>query len=148
MRKLSDYVKNEISRNASKYAANMVMSHGDGVSAWRAVGKIIFGCGIGWVLLSILPVMYEVPITDYLWMLILAIIQIAAGIAIVVLCNISKSFQKWVEKDYKKSLKEQKIMMEKVKWHGKTLPFTHGDVLALKMISIISVFLICICMLF
>ncbi len=83
MSRLSDWFSQEISRNASKTAVDIVRAQKDGVVAYRVGGIILLGCGIGWILLSLIPIICKNPLSDWGWMLILAAIQIVAGIVLV-----------------------------------------------------------------
>lgn len=59
MSRLSDWFRQEISRNTSKTAVDIVRAQKDGVGAYSVGGIILFGCGIGWILLSLIPIMGE-----------------------------------------------------------------------------------------
>lgn len=144
MSRLSDWFSQEISRNASKTAVDIVRAQKDGVVAYRVGGIILLGCGIGWILLSLIPIICKNPISDWDWMLILAAIQIVAGIVLVFLSKKSKRFQEWADKDFRKSLKNQEKLKKKVQIGKRTLPITYGDIFALKVLVIIAVILIII----
>ena len=142
MSRLSDWFSQEISRNASKTAVDIVRAQKDGVVAYRVGGIILLGCGIGWILLSLIPIICKNPLSDWGWMLILAAIQIVAGIVLVFLSKKSKRFQEWADKDFRKSLKNQEKLKKKVQIGKRTLPITYGDIFALKVLVIIAVILI------
>ena len=108
------------------------------------IGKIFVGCGAVWILLSFIPIACKNPMSDYIWMWILAAIQIVPGTILVILSKKSKRFQKWADKDFEKSLKKKKKLEEKVKAGKVTLPMTNGDVLALKILGILAIILIVI----
>lgn len=144
MSRLSDWFSQEISRNASKTAVDIVRAQKDGVVAYRVGGIILLGCGIGWILLSLIPIICKNPLSDWDWMLILAAIQIVAGIVLVFLSKKSKRFQEWADKDFRKSLKNQEKLKKKVQIGKRTLPITYGDIFALKVLVIIAVILIII----
>lgn len=82
--------------------------------------------------------------SDYIWMWILAVIQIVPGIIIVILSKKSKRFQEWAIRDFEKDLKKKKKLEEKITIGKVTLPMTYGDILALKILGIIAVILIVI----
>lgn len=144
MSRLSDWFSQEISRNASKTAVDIVRAQKDGVVAYRVGRIILLGCGIGWILLSLIPIICKNPLSDWDWMLILAAIQIVAGIVLVFLSKKSKRFQEWADKDFRKSLKNQEKLKKKVQIGKRTLPITYGDIFALKVLVIIAVILIII----
>lgn len=144
MSRLSDWFSQEISRNASKTAVDIVRAQKDGVGEYRVGGIILLGCGIGWILLSLIPIICKNPLSDWGWMLILAAIQIVAGIVLVFLSKKSKRFQEWADKDFRKSLKNQEKLKKKVQIGKRTLPITYGDIFALKVLVIIAVILIII----
>lgn len=144
MSRLSDWFSQEISRNASKTAVDIVRAQKDGVVAYRVGGIILLGCGIGWILLSLIPIICKNPLSDWGWMLILAAIQIVAGIVLVFFSKKSKRFQEWADKDFRKSLKNQEKLKKKVQIGKRTLPITYGDIFALKVLVIIAVILIII----
>lgn len=144
MSKFSDLFGQEVSRQASKAATDAVWAQENGTSAYSLGGKIIVGCGVGWILLSFIPIACKNPMSDYIWMWILAVIQIVLGIIIVILSKKSKRFQKWADKDFKKGINKKKKYEEKVKIGKVTLPMTHGDVLALKILGILAIILIVI----
>lgn len=144
MSRLSDWFSQEISRNASKTAVDIVRAQKDGVVAYRVGGIILLGCGIGWILLSLIPIICKNSLSDWGWMLILAAIQIVAGIVLVFLSKKSKRFQEWADKDFRKSLKNQEELKKKVQIGKRTLPITYGDIFALEVLVIIAVILIII----
>lgn len=144
MSRLSDWFSQEISRNASKTAVDIVRAQKDGVVAYRVGRIILLGCGIGWILLSLIPIICKNSLSDWGWMLILAAIQIVAGIVLVFLSKKSKRFQEWADKDFRKSLKNQEKLKKKVQIGKRTLPITYGDIFALEVLVIIAVILIII----
>ena len=97
-----------------------------------------------WILLSFIPIACKNPMSDYIWMWILAAIQIVPGTILVILSKKSQRFQKWADKDFEKCLKKKKKLEEKVKAGKVTLPMTYGDVLALKILGILAIILIVI----
>lgn len=144
MRKSSDFIGQKLSGQASKAATDTVWAKGNGTDAYRLGGKIFIGCGIGWLLLSCIPFACKTPMREWLWMMILAAIQIVPGAIILILCKRSKKFQKWAEQDFKKGLEKKKKLEEKAKIGKWTLPMTNGDVLALKILGILAMILILI----
>ena len=84
------------------------------------------------------------PMSYYIWMWILAAIQIVPGTILVILSKKSKRFQEWAIRNFEKGLKKKKKLEEKIKIGKVTLPMTHGDVLAFKILGIIAVILIVI----
>ena len=144
MSKLSNFFGQEVSRQASKAATDAVWAQENGASAYSLSGKIFAGCGVGWILMSFIPIACKNPMSDYIWMWILAAIQIVPGTILVILSKKSKRFQKWADKDFEKSLKKKEKLVEKVKVGKVTLPMTHGDVLALKILGIIAIIFIVI----
>ena len=144
MSKFSDLFGQEVSRQESKAASDAVWPQENGTSAYSLGGKIFVGCGAVWILLSFIPIACKNPMSDYIWMWILAAIQIVPGTILVILSKKSKRFQKWADKDFEKSLKKKKKLEEKVKAGKVTLPMTNGDVLALKILGILAIILIVI----
>lgn len=144
MSKLFNLFGQEVSRQASKVATDLVWKQENGASAYSLGGKIFAGCGVGWIVLSFIPIACKNPMSDYIWMWILAAIQIVPGIVLVILSKKSKRFQEWAARDFEKDLKKKKKLEEKVKIGKVTLPMTHGDVLAFKILGIIAVILIVI----
>lgn len=142
MRKISDLFRNEVSMKASKAVTDTLWQTGNGVSAYSLGGKIIAGCGIGWLLISFIPIVCQNPVSDCVWMWILAAIQIVLGIVLAILSKKSKRFQAWADRDFQKGLKKKKKLEEKVKIGKVTLPLTNGDVLALKICGILIVIMI------
>ena len=78
---------------------------------------------------------------EWLWMVILAAVQIVPGAIILFLCKSSKRFQKWAEQDFKKGLEQKKKLEEKAKIGKWTLPMTNGDILALKILGFLAMIL-------
>lgn len=144
MSKLSNLFGQEVSRQASKVATDLVWEQQNGIGAYSLSGKIFIGCGVAWIVLSFIPIACKNPIGDYIWMWILAAIQIVPGIVLVILSKKSKRFQEWATRDFERGLKKKKKLEEKIKIGKATLPMTHGDVLALKILGIIAVILIVI----
>ena len=142
MSKSSNLFGQEVSRQASKAATELIWAQQNGTSAYRLGGKILIGCGVAWIVLSFIPIACKNPISDYIWMWILAAIQIIAGVVLVILSKKSKKFQEWATRDFEKGLKKKKKLEEKIKIGKVTLPMTHGDVLALKILGVIAVILI------
>lgn len=144
MGKLSNIFGKELSQIAAKEATDAVWKQKNGASAYNLGGKIFVGCGVGWILLSLIPIACKNPISDYIWMWILAAIQIILGTTFVILSKKSIRFQEWADKDFKKDLKRREKLKEKVTIGKITLPITHGDVLAFKILGVIAVILIVI----
>ncbi len=144
MRKFSDFLGQNLSNQASKAATDAVWAKGSGTDAYYLGGKIFVGCGIVWLLLSCIPFACKTPVREWLWMVILAAIQIVAGTIIILLSKKSKRFQKWAEQDFKKGLETKAKLEEKAKIGKATLPMTNGDVLALKILGILAVVIIAI----
>lgn len=138
------FFEQEASRKAAKAAADALWAQKNGVAAYSLGGKIIVGCGIGWALLSIIPILCKTPISECLWMLILAGVQIIAGVILIALSKKSKRFQDWAEKDFKKDLRKKEKLETKVKIGKVTLPMTYGDILALKILGVATVILLVI----
>lgn len=136
MSNLFDWFRQEASRQASKAAADALWAQGNGTDAYSLAGKIFVGCGVGWFLLSLIPIVCKNPMSDYLWMLILAAIQIILGLILVILSKKSPKFQEWADKDFEKDLNKVKKFEEKVTVGKMTLPMTHGDVFAFKFLGI------------
>lgn len=85
MNRLSDLFCQEISGNISKAAADIVRAQKDGVGAYSIGGIILSGCGIGWILLSFIPIICKNPLSNWGGMPILAAIHIVLGIVLVFL---------------------------------------------------------------
>lgn len=98
-------------------------------------------CGIGWILLSFIPIICKNPLSNWGWMLILAAINIVLGIVLVFLSKKSKRFQEWANKDFHKSLKEQEKLKKKVQIGKVTLPITYGDTLTFKVLGVIAIYI-------
>lgn len=148
MRRILDLFSNELSKNASKAATDALWQEDNGVSAYSLAGKIFIGCGVGWLLITLIPIACGNSLSDCLWMLILAAIQIILGIILIVLCKKSERFRKLVIKDFKKDLNRKEKLEEKAKIGKVTLPLTNGDVLALKICAVIFVIIFLIIKLF
>jgi hypothetical protein len=144
MSKLSNLFGQELASQASKAATDAVWRQKDGASAYRLSGWIFVGCGIGWLLISIIPIACKNPISDYIWMLVLAAIQIVPGAILIILSKKSKRFQEWAAKDFERDLKKKKKLEEKVKFGKRTLPITYGDILAFKILAVMAAILIAI----
>ena len=65
MNRLSDWFCQEISGNVSKAAADIVRAQKDGVGAYSIGGIILSGCGIGWILLSFIPIICKNPLSNW-----------------------------------------------------------------------------------
>ena len=65
MNRLSDLFCQEISGNVSKAAADIVRAQKDGVGAYSIGGIILSGCGIGWILLSFIPIICKNPLSNW-----------------------------------------------------------------------------------
>lgn len=141
MGKLSDGFGQEASRKVSKAAADAIWAQGNGTDAYCLAGKIVVACGVGWLLLSLIPIACKNPLGDWLWMWIVAAVQLVPGTAFVVLSKKSEKFRRWANKSFEKELKQKKKMEEKAKIGSVTLPFTNGDVLAFKILGIIALIL-------
>ncbi len=137
MRKISDLLRQEVSAKAAKAATDVLWQEGNGIGAYCLGGKILLGCGVGWGLLTLIPIICKTPMREYIWMPVLAAVQIIVGGALIILSKKSKRFQEWALRDFQKSLKQKKKLEEKVKAGKRTLPVTHGDVLALKICGVI-----------
>lgn len=144
MSKLFDLFGQGAVHQASKAATDLVWAQENGVSAYNLGGKIFTGCGVAWIILSFIPIACKCPMSDYIWMWILAAIQVAIGIGLIILTKKSKRFQVWAAKNFEKGLKQKKELEEKVKIGQVVLPLTYGDVLALKILGIIVAILIVI----
>ena len=99
----------EMSGKASKMATDALWSQNNGTKAYNLAGKIFIGCGIVWILISIIPLLCKEPISRCLWMWILAGIQIVSGIVLVILSTKSRRFQEWANKDFKKDKDKYRI---------------------------------------
>lgn len=144
MSKLSDLFGQKASYQVSKAVTALLWTQENGVSAYNLGGKILAGCGVGWIMLSLIPIACKNPVSDCIWMWIVAAIQIISGVILIVLSKKSKRFQIWAAKNFKKGVKEKRTLEEKVKIGKVTLPMTHGDVLALIILGILAVILIVI----
>lgn len=141
MRKISDLFGSEMSAKASRAATDALWQTGNGVSAYCLGGKIFAGCGVGWLLISFIPIACKNPVREWLWMWILAAAQIVLGSLLVVLSKKSKKFQEWAAKDFKKGLEKKKKLEEKVTIGKVTMPITNGDALALKICGLLILLL-------
>lgn len=144
MSKLFNLFGQGAAHQASKVATDLVWAQENGVSAYNLGGKIFTGCGAAWIILSFIPIACKCPMSDYIWMWILAAIQAAIGIGLIILAKKSKRFQVWAAKNFEKGLKQKQELEEKVKIGQVVLPLTHGDVLALKILGIIVAILVVI----
>lgn len=142
MSKLSDFFGQELSRQAAKAATDALWSQKNGASAYYFSGKIFTGCGIGWLLLSLIPMVCDNPLRDYLWMWILAAVQIVLGVVFMILSKKSKRFQEWAKKDFRKDLQRKKKLESKVVIGKHMLPITYGDVLAFKILGVVILLLV------
>lgn len=141
MRKISDLFGSEMSAKASRATTDALWQTGNGVSAYCLGGKIFAGCGVGWLLISFIPIACKNPVREWLWMWILAAAQIVLGSLLVVLSKKSKKFQEWAAKDFKKGLEKKKKLEEKVTIGKVTMPITNGDALALKICGLLILLL-------
>lgn len=144
MRRISDLLGSEMSVKASKAATDALWQTGNGVSAYCLGGKIFVGCGIVWLLISFIPIVCKNPMREWLWMWILAALQIILGILLIILSKKSKRFQTWADKDFKKGLEKKKKLEDKVKIGKVKMPITNGDVLALKICGLFILMLVVI----
>ena len=140
MRKVSDLFEKNVSVTASKAAVDALFAQNNGTEAYSLFGKILALCGAGWLLITLIPFFCGTKLSEWIWMLIVGIIQIVVGIIFVILAKKSLNFQKWANKDFEKELKNQKKYKEKVHIKlgkdEKPLPITYGDVLAFKLIVV------------
>ena len=140
MRKVSDLFGKNVSVTASKAAVDALFAQNNGTEAYSLFGKILALCGAGWLLITLIPFFCGTKLSEWIWMLIVGIIQIVVGITFVILTKKSENFQKWANKDFEKELKNQKKYKEKVRIKlvkdEKPLPITYGDVLAFKLIVV------------
>ena len=143
MRKVSDLFGKNVSVTASKAAVDALFAQDNGTEAYSLFGKILALCGAGWLLITLIPFFCGTKLSEWIWMLIVGIIQIVVGIIFVILAKKSLNFQKWANKDFEKELKNQKKYKEKVHIKlgkdEKPLPITYGDVLAFKLIVVCSI---------
>lgn len=144
MGRFSSFLGQSLSYKGSKAATDAVWATGNGTTAYHLVGKILIGCGIGWGLLSLIPIFCGTPIREWVWMVVVAAIQILPGTAALILSKKSKRFQKWAERDFRKGLEKKKNLEKKVKIGKVTLPMTNGDVLALKILGVLALLLVAI----
>ena len=146
MSKLSEnFFRQDTARRASKAATDALWSQGDGTSAYNLMGKIYIGCGVGWILISFIPIACKTPVSECIWMWIFAAIQIIPGIILVILSKKSKRFQKWADKNFEKGLKTKEKLESKVKVGNVTLPMTYGEVLVFTILGIIILIIIVLC---
>lgn len=140
MRKVSDLFGKNVSVTASKAAVDALFAQDNGTEVYSLFGKILALCGTGWLLITLIPFFCGTKLSEWIWMLIVGIIQIFVGIIFVILTKKSANFQKWANKDFEKELKNQKKYKEKVHIKlgedEKLLPITYGDVLAFKLIVV------------
>lgn len=140
MRKVSDLFGKNVSVTASKAAVDALFAQDNGTEAYSLFGKILALCGAGWLLITLIPFFCGTKLSEWIWMLIVGIIQIVVGIIFVILAKKSLNFQKWANKDFEKELKNQKKYKEivhiKLDKDEKPLPITYGDVLAFKLIVV------------
>ncbi len=144
MSKWSERLGQAASRHASRAAVDAVRGQKDGIRAYRLAGRIFFWCGIGWLLLTLIPVLCKNPFRDWGWMLVLSAIQIVVGLVLVFLSKKSKGFQKWAEKDFRNWLKLEEKFAQKVRIGKVTLPMTYGDAFALIVLGVIGLILMVI----
>lgn len=144
MSKWSDRFGQEASRHASRTAVDAVRGQTDGVRGYRLAGRILFWCGIGWLLLTLIPVLCKDPFRHWGWMLFVSVIQIVVGLALMFLSRKSKRFQKWAEKDFRKGQQLEDKLTQKVRIGKVTSPMTHGDAFALMVLGAIGLILVVI----
>lgn len=144
MGKFSSFLGQSLSYKGSKAATDALWATDNGTAAYRLGGKIFIVCGIGWVLLSLIPIFCGTPIREWVWMVVVAAIQIIPGTVILILSKKSKRFQKWAERDFRKGLEKKKNLEEKAKIGKVTLPMTNGDVFALKILGVLALLLVAI----
>lgn len=142
MSRLSDQFGQEAARRASKAATDALWAQDSGVCAYRLAGKIFIGCGVAWGLLSLIPILCKTPLNEWLWMWILAAIQIIPGTVFLVLTKKSERFRVWASRDFRKGLKKKEHYGEKVRIGKSTLPMTYGDLLALKILGVMAAILL------
>ena len=82
-----------------------------------------------------IPILCKTPLNEWLWMWILAAVQIIPGTAFLVLTKKSERFRAWANRDFQKGLKKKERYGEKVRIGKSTLPMTYGDLLALKILG-------------
>jgi hypothetical protein len=114
----------------------------DGKRAYGLAGWIFIGCGILWILISLIPITCKTPVKECMWMWIVGASQLILGTALLALKSRSAKFQMWADQDYAKYLKQKEQLEQKVKVGRTTLPMTNGDVLALKFLGVIVIVLI------
>lgn len=73
-------------------------------SLYEIVGLSFLMCGIGWFVLSIIPITCGSPIKECLWMWIFGMVQIILGIILTLLDRKSLKFQAWALKDFQKMM--------------------------------------------
>lgn len=144
MGRFSNFLGQTLSYKGSKAATDAVWATGNGTAAYRLGGKIFIGCGIGWGLLSLIPIFCGTPIREWVWMVVVAAIQIIPGTVILILSKKSKRFQKWAERNFRKGLAKKKKLEEKAQIGKVILPMTNGDVLALKILGVLAFLLVAI----
>lgn len=89
----------------------------NGVLLYRLIGKILIGCGIGWLLLALI-------LGSYLYLYVIALIHICLGLLILLA---TKRFSNFINDDYKKYLKEKEKLESRLQVGKVVLPITHGD---------------------
>lgn len=144
MSRWSELFGQEISEKAAKAAADSLWAQKDGAGAYSQAGKIFAGCGAGWFLLSLIPLACKTPVSECLWMWILAAVQIILGFTLITLSKKSPKFRKWAEQDFIKDLKKKEHLEDKVTVKSRTLPITHADVLAFKILGVLILIFIII----
>lgn len=141
MERFSSFLGQTGSCQTSKAATEAVWAASNGAAAYHLGGKILIGCGIGWGLLSLIPIFCGTPIVEWVWMVVVAAIQIFSGTAVLILSKKSKRFQNWAERDFRKWLQKKKNLKKKAKIGKVTLPMTNGDVLVIKILGVLALLL-------
>ena len=132
----------EAARQASKAATDAIWKQENGTDAYSMIGKIVIGCGAGWIAISIIPILCKTPVRECIPLWIAGAAHIVLGALLIILSKKSKKFQKWAEKDFDKSLEKMVELTDKVKVGKVTLPITHGDILAFKFLGIVLLILV------
>ena len=79
MRKVSDLFGKNVSVTASKAAVDALLAQDNGTEAYSLFGKIIALCGVGWLLITLIPIFCGTKLSEWIWILIIGIIQIVVG---------------------------------------------------------------------
>lgn len=115
MGRFSSFLGQSLSYKESKAATDALWSTGNGTAAYRLGGKIFIGCGIGWVLLSLIPIFCGTPIREWVWMVVVAAIQIIPGTVILILSKNPKGFKNGQSGILEKAWKRRKTWKRKRK---------------------------------